>query len=90
MLVQLKGTRWLSISSCCKRILEKKDKRKLQFTMCKENYRCYDVDILYKMYRDPDNLYFMLLNPVLQELWRVEFGRLNLKVDTKLDCLIAF
>ncbi|KAH9363435.1 hypothetical protein HPB48_006029 [Haemaphysalis longicornis] len=75
-LVQLSGTRWLSISSCCKRILEQWDELKLHFTLCKDKYRCYDAEILSEMYKDPVNkLYLVFLNPVLHralefhELW---------------------
>ncbi|KAH6939682.1 hypothetical protein HPB50_020615 [Hyalomma asiaticum] len=54
-LVQLSGTRWLCISSCCKRILDQWDEIKLHFTMCKDKYCCYDAEILSEMYRDPVN-----------------------------------
>ncbi|CAN8019325.1 unnamed protein product [Ixodes persulcatus] len=92
-LVQLSGTRWLSISSCCKRILEQWEELKLLFALCKEKYRCYDAEILSEVYRDPVNkLYLEFLNPLLQEfsrinkLFQLETGNLlNL-----VDCLQNF
>ncbi|XP_075550145.1 SCAN domain-containing protein 3-like [Dermacentor variabilis] len=71
-LVQLSGTRWLSISGCCKRILEQWEELKLHFTICKDKYRCYDAENLSEMYRDPVNkLYLVFLNPLLQEFSRI-------------------
>ncbi|KAH9377347.1 hypothetical protein HPB48_014719 [Haemaphysalis longicornis] len=57
--------RWLSISSCCKRILEQWDELKLHFTMCKDKYHCYDAEILSEVYDPVNKLYMVFLNPVL-------------------------
>lgn len=92
-LVQLSGTRWLSISSCCKRILEQWDELKLHFTLCKDKYHCYDAEILSEMYKDPVNkLYLVFLNPVLQEFSRVNklFQLESGNQMQLLDCLQNF
>ncbi len=46
MLVQLSGTRWLSIYNCCVRVLKQWDELKLHFQLCKDAKRWYDAEVL--------------------------------------------
>nr|XP_023650930.1 uncharacterized protein LOC111835164 [Paramormyrops kingsleyae] len=93
MLVQMSGTRWLSIHDCCSRILNQWDELKLHFQLTKDHQRCYDAEILHQMYSDPVNkLYLLFLMPFLQE-----FNRINklFQQDTgnpfkMLECLLHF
>lgn len=68
-LVQMSGTRWLSIHDCCLHILQQWDELKLHFQLSKDHQRCYDAEILHQMYSDPMNkVYLLFLMPFLQDL----------------------
>ncbi|XP_058645892.1 uncharacterized protein LOC131548545 [Onychostoma macrolepis] len=93
MLVQLSGTRWLSIYDCCVRVLKQWDELKLHFQLCKDAKRCYDAEVLYQMYCDPLNkLYLEFLMPILHEFSRVNklFQLENGNAFKMLDCLQSF
>lgn len=70
-LIQMSGTRWLSIHYCCSRILPQWGELKLHFLQ-KHQQRCYDAEILHQMYSDPINkLYILFLMPFLRESNRI-------------------
>lgn len=67
-IMQIAGTRWLSIEPVCERILNQWEALTEYFREASVNEKCYTAQTLYKMYKDCNNkLFLIFLRPILRE-----------------------
>ena len=63
------ATRWLSIEPAVSRILDQWEELKPHFSITKSSEHCYMAEVLYSMYNDPQNVFYLtFLKSVLGEV----------------------
>ncbi|KAG0418668.1 hypothetical protein HPB47_004671 [Ixodes persulcatus] len=71
-IVQSCSTRWLSIETAVRRVLDQWEALKSHFGEARMSEKCYTAELLHSMMRDPTNLaYLVFVKPILSEVQRV-------------------